>query len=505
MMGNRERLRLPRTRLQRLRLVTGGLAALALLVTGCATDATLRQGPPRSPGAALVQRMTFSPLQIDIPHVGREVERRVLPNGMTLYLASDRSLPVLNAYAVFRAGSLYEGADRPGLAQFTASQLRSGGTAVMSADSLNEELEVLGISIESGVSSETTSLTVSGLAKNADRSLELLAQMIRRPAFAATPLETYRGRVIDDLRRVPDNPSRLMMQEFARAMYTEAHPLGRPLTTGQARAVRPEDLQAHYRRFVRPDNMFLAVVGDFSVDELAAKVEAHFGDWTAAGPLDLPPFPKVEPRFEAGVSLLSRNLTQSNVVLGHFGINRANPDRYAIQIMDIILGGGGFSSRIMERVRTDEGLAYSVASSFPTSSRDVSLFRVTVQTKNENVPRAVRAILEEIGRMQNQLVSPMELDGAKEAIVNSFVFRFTSRFSVVTQLLTLELDGYPPDYYDTLLDRYRAVTREDVQRVARQYLRPDAVSIVVVGNAAAFEPAMAAFGPVRHLPLSPTD
>ena len=203
--------------------------------------------------------------------------------------------------------------------------------------------------------------------------------------------------------------------------------------------------------------------------------------------------------------LLSRHLTQSNVVLGHFGISRANPDRYAIQIMDIILGGGGFSSRIMERVRTEEGLAYSVASSFPTSSRDVSLFRVTVQTKNENVPRAVRAILDEMGRMQNQLVSPAELDGAKEAIVNSFVFRFTSRFSVVTQLLTLEFDEYPPDYLDTLLDRYRAVTREDVQRVARQYLRPDAVSILVVGNVTAVEPAMAAFGPVRHLLLSPTD
>jgi zinc protease len=483
----------------------GGLLALALLVPGCATDATLRQGTSRSPGAALVQRMAFPPLQIDIPRVGREVERRVLPNGMILYLASDRSLPLLNAYAVFRAGSLYEGADRPGLAQFTASQLRSGGTAVMSADSLNEELEVLGVSIESGVSSETISLTASGLAKNADRSLELLAQIVRRPAFSAAPFETFRGRVIDDLRRVPDNPSRLMMQEFARTRYTEAHPLGRPLTAAQARAIRPEDLQTHYRRFVRPDNMFLAVVGDFSVDELTAKIDAYFGDWTVAEPLDLPSLPKVEPHFEADVSLLSRNLTQSNVVLGHFGINRANPDRYAIQIMDIILGGGGFTSRIMERVRSDEGLAYSVSSSFPTSSRDVSLFRVTVQTKNENVPRAVRAILEEMGRMQNQLVSPMELEAAKEAIVNSFVFRFTSRFSVVTQLLSLELDGYPPDYYDTLLDRYRAVTREDVRRAAQRYLRPDAASILVVGNVAAVEPAMAAFGPVRHLPLPPTD
>jgi zinc protease len=484
---------------RRARFIAGCLSALAVLLTGCATDTALRHDPPRSPGAALVQRMTFPPLQLTVPRVGREVERRVLSNGMVLYLVSDRSLPVLNAYAVFRAGSLYEPTDRAGLAQFTASQLRSGGTAAMAVDALNEELEVLGVSIESGIGSETISLTVSALAKNADRSLELLAEMIRRPAFATTPLQTYRGRVVDDLRRVPDNPSRLMTQEFARAMYTEAHPLGRPLTAAQAQAIQPEDLKAHHRRFVRPDNMFLAVVGDFSVDELAGKVQAHFGDWTAAGALDLPPLPKVEPRFEAGVLLLSRPLTQSNVVLGHFGISRANPDRYAIQIMDTILGGGGFSSRIMERVRTEEGLAYSVASSFPTSSRDVSLFRVTVQTKNENVPRAVRAILEEMRRMQNQLVSPAELDGAKEAIVNSFVFRFTSRFSVVTQLLMLEFDEYPPDYLDTLLDRYRAVTREDVQRVARQYLRPDTATVLVVGDVPQFESGLTTLGPVRRI------
>jgi len=443
--------------------------------------------------------MTFPPLQLSIPRVGREVERRVLPNGLILYLASDRSLPVLHAHAVLRGGSLYEGAARPGLAQFTASQLRSGGTVLMPAEALNEELEVLGVSIESSVSSETISLTMNGLARNADRSLEFLAQMIRRPAFVAAPIETYRGRVIDDLRRVPDNPARLMMQEFARTMYTEAHPLGRPLTAAQARAIRPEDLMEYWRRFIRPDNMFLAVVGDFSVDELTAKVEAQFGDWTAAGPLEFPPLPTVEPRFEAGVSVLSRDVTQSNVVLGHFGIDRTNPDRYAIQLMDIILGGGGFSSRIMERVRTEEGLAYSVASSFPTSTRDVSLFRVTVQTKNESVPRAVRAILEEMERMRERPVGVGELEGAKEAIINSFVFRFTSRFSVVTQLLMLEIDGYPPNHFETLLDRYRAVTREDIQRVARTYLHPDAVNIVIVGNAAQFESAMSAFGPVRHL------
>jgi len=339
------------------------------------------------------------------------------------------------------------------------------------------------------------------LAKDADRALELFADILRRPAFDATPLETYRGRVTEDLRRVAENPSRLMMQEFSRVMYTEAHPSGRPLTSAQARAIRREDLLAHFRRFLRPDNMFLAVVGDFSVDELAAKVQGRLGDWSAGSPLDLPTLPAVAPRFERGVYLVPRDLTQSNIVLGHFGIRRSNPDRYAIQIMDMILGGGGFSSRIMERVRSEEGLAYSVSSSFPTTTRDIGLFRVTVQTKNENVPRAVRTILDEMTRMRDSPVTPTELAGAKDAIINSFVFRFTSRFSIVTQLLTLDFDEYPPNYLDTLLDRYRAVTREDVQRVARQYLRPDDTTVLVVGGTAQIEPALAAFGPVSRLPV----
>lgn len=448
----------------------------------------------------MVERMTFPPLDLAIPRVGREIERRVLPNGLVLYLASDRSLPVFKVYALFRAGSLYEEPSRPGVAQFAAAQLRSGGTEGMSIAALNETLEVLGISLEAGVAPETISVSMSALAKDADRALELLADVLRRPAFDAVPLETYRGRVAEDLRRVAENPSRLMMQEFNRVMYTEAHPSGRPLTPARAAAVRREDLLAHFRRFLRPDNMFLAVVGDFSVEELAAKVQARLADWSAVGPLDLPTPPAVTPRFDRNVYLVPRDLTQANVVVGHFGIRRSNPDRYAIQIMDMILGGG-FSSRIVERVRTEEGLAYSVASSFPTTTRDIGLFRVTLQTKNENVPRAVRAILDEMARIRESPVTPTELTSAKEAIINSFVFRFTSRFSVVTQLLALEFDAYPPDYLDTLLDRYRAVTREDVQRVARRYLRPDDATILVVGGTAPLESALAALGPVSRLPV----
>ena len=473
-----------------------------LFLLGCASNGPSKHGPRQSPGSELVQRMSFPPLQVTVPRVGREVERRILDNGIILYLAEDPSLPVLDVHAVFRAGTLYEPDSRPGVAQLTASQLRNGGTQRLAFDALNEELEVFGASIEASVSGEAISLSLSALAKDTDRVLQIFADVIRLPAFHPDPLQTAKGRITEDLRRLADSPPRLLAREFNRTMYTEAYPLGRPLTPAQVEAIRREDLEAHHRRFFHPNNMLLAVVGDFRREEMAAKIEALFGTWSKAT-LDLPALPEVRTRFERGVYIVPRGLTQASLALGHFGIKRTNPDRYAIEIMDLILGGSGFTSRIMERVRTEEGLAYSVGTSFPTTSRDISLFRATVQTKNENVPRAVSAILEEMARIQREPVTPEELDRAKEAFINSFVFRFTSRYGTVVQLLTLEFDGYPSDYYESLLDRYRAVTAADIQRVARQYLHPDASTIVVVGDATRFESAMAAFGPVHRLSVDP--
>ena len=175
--------------------------------------------------------------------MGREVDRRILGNGIVLYLAEDRSLPVLNVSAVFRAGSLYETPARPGVAQFTASQLRNGGTTRRAAEALNEELEVLGASIEASASAEAVSLSLSALAKDTDRALELLAEVIRQPAFDEKSLQIFRGRVVEDLRRLVDDPARLLAREFTRTLYTEAHPLGRPLTPAQAEAIQAEDLR----------------------------------------------------------------------------------------------------------------------------------------------------------------------------------------------------------------------------------------------------------------------
>jgi zinc protease len=474
---------------------------LGLLLTGCALDAPSRPEAPQSPGAALVRRMTFAPLELRIPRVGRDVDRRVLPNGIVLYLADDRSLPLVQASAVFRAGSLFEDPARPAVARFTASQLRSGGTALLPFAQLNEELETLGASIEASASGEEITVSLSALAKDADRALQIFADIIRRPAFDPVPLEVAKGQAVEELRRLADNPARLAAREFNRALYTDAHPLGRPLTPGDVTALQRQDLLAHHRRFVHPNNMFLALVGDFSREALAAKAQAAFGDWTPQPAFALPPLPPVVPRLEPGVRVVPKRIAQASVVLGHFGTTRANPDRHAIELMDFILGAGGFNSRLMDRLRTGEGMTYGAWSSFPTGSNVLGLFRAGLQTKNEHVPRAVAGILEEMRRLQAELVPVAELDRAKDALINSFVFRFTSRFGTVTRLLMLEVAGEPADYYDTLLDRYRQVAPADIQRVAREYLHPDRAVVLVVGAAEAFEAALAAFGPVRKLPL----
>lgn len=465
----------------------------------CATlEAPAGRMARHSRGFELVERMRFPPLTLTIPEVGREVERRVLPNGMVLFVMEDRTLPTLDISAVIRAGTIYEAPAEVALAQFAGGLLRTGGTASLKPDALNEELEFMAASIETGIGTESGSASLSALAKDADRALELFAEILMRPAFDPEQVEAARGRWIEDLRRIKDTPTRLLGREFARAMYTEEHPLGRQVTEDRARAIRREDLFAFHRRYFRPNNVMMAVVGDFAKEEMIAKVAQAFAAWEP-GTVDLPPTPKAKADRPPGIYLVDRPIPQASVALGHFGIDRWNPDRYAIEVMDYILGASGFTSRITERVRSDEGLAYSVSTNFPTNTRDLGVFRATVQTRNDRVHRAIAAIREEIRKMQAAPVSPAELRAAQEAYINSFVFRFTSPLGNVVRLMMLEYDGYPPDHYKTLLDRYRAVTREDIHRVANQYLRPEAMTIVVVGDASRFEQPLDALGPVTRL------
>ena len=454
----------------------------------------------RSAGAEKIGLMIFPPILWRPPAVGDEVERRTLSNGIVVYLYPNPTLPLLDLVGLIRGGRLYEPREKAGLARVAASQIRAGGTVSIAPDALNDELESLAASLELSAGDEALEVRLNVLSKHTERGVKLLADVLTRPAFSAGQLEVARGRLLEELRRRRDNPTELLYKEFAALHYTNRHPLGLEPSEMSLRSISREDLIAFHRRYVRPDNLMLAAAGDFDKESLVALLEQSLGSWSATDRSSLPPIPSVETSPRPGVYLIERSIPQSSIAIGHFGVDRTNPDRQAIELMNLLLGGGGFTSRITKRVRSAEGLAYSAGSRFGTDGRQPGLFQVVASTRTDATARAVAAILEEIKRLRETPVPATELEAAKQALANSFLFWFTDPTQTVRRLMLLEFEGLPPDYYQTLLQRYRVVTSERLQEVARQYLKPDELAIVVVGDAKALEPALSSFGSIRKIP-----
>ena len=485
--------------------VTRTLGAAIVIIGLIAGQAAAEEpgAPPverRSAGAEKIGLMIFPPFLWRPPAVGDEVERRTLSNGIILYLYPDRTLPLLDVVGLIHGGRLYDPGEKAGLARVAASQIRAGGTTSIAADALNEELESLAASLELSAGDEALEVRLNLLSKHTERGVKLMADVLTRPAFDAGQLELARGRFLEELRRRRDNPTELLHKEFAALHYTHRHPLGLEPSETSLRSISREDLIAFHRRYVRPDNLMLAAAGDFDKESLVALLEQSLGNWSANGRSSLPSVPNVETTAKPGVYLIERPIPQSSIAIGHLGIDRANPDRQAIELMNLVLGGGGFASRITKRVRSAEGLAYSVGSRFGTEGRQPGLFQVVALTRTDATARAVAAILEEIKRLRETPVPAAELEAAKEALTNSFLFWFADPTQTVRRLMLLEFEGLPPDYYHTLLDRYRAVTSDRLQQVARRYVKPDDLAIVVVGDAKALAPTLTTFGETRKIP-----
>ncbi len=443
--------------------------------------------------------LEFEPLEFELP----EVERVVLGNGLVVYLMEDHTLPLVKVYSHTDTGEIYEPADKAGLAALTGDVMRTGGTTTMTPDEVNETLEFVAAQVEVDISRERGVATLDVLTKDLDTGLGIFADVVRRPRFDEAKIALRKSELAEEFLRENDDPQEMLFREFRELLYGD-HPyarrvIGYPETV--ARITR-DDLVAFHARFFHPNNTIMGVSGDFERDEMLAKLEAAFGDWPKAE-LDIPEPPPIPTDFARSLSFVDKDLPQSNIILGHLGIDRLDPDYYAAYVLNDILGGGGFGSRLMEQVRTKAGLAYSVGSYF-LAPRYTGIFFAYCFTRTEMTEQAIVMILDELERVTREEVSDEEFARAKRAIENQFVFRFRSAQWIVEQKVEIEAMGLPGDYLERYLDIIRGVTKADLVRVAKRLIHPDRATILVVGKPEAIDGFPEGFGEFEPVELEAT-
>lgn len=406
-------------------------------------------------------------------------ERRVLGNGLRAVVSEQKAVPMVVLSLSFDAGSRRDPAGQEGLAALTADLLTEG-TRRRSARQLSEEVDALGASLDAGADLDSGEISLTILRKDLDRGLELFFDVLREPSFPEAEVERRREAALAAIRAEQDAPGRLAARQFLSTVFGN-EPYGH-LPIGNVDSVarlRRSDLVAFHARRYRPEQAVLSVAGDITMEEVVRRFEKGLANWPAVA-ADAFPAPDGSPAA-ARTTRIDRPLTQTNLVLGHRGLARRDPDYLAVSVMNFILGGGGFTSRLMESVRVKGGLAYSVSSSV-SANLEPGVFQVVLQTKNATAGEALRKTCDEIRRIRDEKVTEEELTAAQLYLTGSFPLRLDSNAKIASFLGQVEFFGLGEDYANRYADRIRAVTVEDVQRVARRLLDPERLQLVVVGK-----------------------
>lgn len=416
----------------------------------------------------------YPPMRYTLP----KPERIALPNGVVVYLLEDHDLPLVDVEVRLRGGRLYEPADKAGLNAVFVRAWRNGGTRTRSPEAFNTAIEDMAATLDVSDSGDTLSINLSTLARDWRKGLALLADLLHTPALREEQVRLAKSQVIEQIRRRNDDLAGIASREFAGFVYGTNHPLGRVPTVQTVQGITRQHLLEWYRKLVTPHNLWIAVTGDFDRHVVLEELRRLFGGWKGPSPT-LPPVasPKDQP---AGIGFIAKQADQVHLRIGHLGVPRRVPERAALDVLNYILGGS-FTSRLTQEIRDKRGLAYAVWSSFaPANPR--GLFVIGCQTKSESAEEVIRLVREQVRRLTEEPPSEEELQQAKENLMNSFVFRFPAVIDAVSAQMLLEIYGLPRDTYDTYIERVSAVTAQDVIAVARKYIFPDRLRVLIVGD-----------------------
>jgi zinc protease len=422
-----------------------------------------------------------------------EIKRTQLNNGALLLVSEQHQLPMVSIDIAFDAGSRRDPAGREGLAELTAAALEQG-TKQLTAEQFNQKIDFMGSSISIAADRDYAYASMTSLKKYQNQTLHLLAQVLESPGLRDSDIIRKRGDQVAAINASQEEPGYTAMVAFAKLLYGSG-PYGHP-TEGFADTVAkfsPDDVRDFYHRYYRTGSAVIAVAGDVDLNTIKTELEQELTGLAGTVPPQTPPTTaSVAPGIHA--DLINRNVAQANLILGSGGIARSNPDYYKIQVMNYILGGGGFSSRLMRVVRSKAGLAYSIDSAF-SAGKFPGAFAVVLQTKNQSAQEALKLIIAQLREIQAQPVSDHELASAKKFLIGSFPLRLDRQSEIVSFMLQVELYGLGLDYaehYPKLID---AVTKHDVQAAAQKYVHPDALQLVAVANQSMAKIDTAALGP----------
>jgi len=417
------------------------------------------------------------------------IDRSKLPNGLDVMLVPRQGLPIVSFTVVIKAGAYDEVKDQTqGVADFTAAMLRHGA-ARRSAEQISEAIDAVGGALDASAGSESTTLTCSVLADKADTCLSLLGDLLARPTFPAAEMPEIRDQLLAALGGREDDPHQLAAEHFDNLLFGEGHPDGWVLMPEHVNRINRDQLVAFWKAYYRPNNAMLAVAGAIDPAAMKARITRTLGSWAGAPVPARAAFQVPQVRGVRAILVDKAELSQATLMFGHPGLRHADPDWYAATVVNYVLGGSDFSSRLMTEVRSKRGLTYGIGSSFGATLYP-GAFRVSASTRNETADDALKVAVDEIRKLKTFGPTAEELAKARGYYAGSTPFTLESPSEVARAILGAQLHGLGLDYVKRLALSLAAVDLASAAAAAHRWLDPDDLAIVIVGRAAVVAPQL---------------